>query len=153
MSTCEASCTQYSNTSPVRRGIGDQAARVRPEPGEQRQLLAAHQHVDRVDLDQPDAVEHAAEVTPVDTSLRPGIGEALAAANAIRRAAASETFSATTSSSVGDGDGDRVDDDVGAGSITAIGRDTLHRVDDLETLHDLPEVVVLRRQVERRSDH
>ena len=75
--TCEASCTQYSNSSPSVGGVGDQAARVRPEPGEQRQLLAAHQHVDRVDLDQPDPVEHPAQVAAVDPPRRAGIGEAL----------------------------------------------------------------------------
>ena len=36
------------------------------EPGEQGQLLAAHEHVDRVDLDQTDPVEHLAEVASID---------------------------------------------------------------------------------------
>ena len=58
-------------------GVVDQRARVRPEPGEQRQLLAAHQHVDRVDLDQTDAVEHPTQMAPVDASGRAWVGEAL----------------------------------------------------------------------------
>ena len=44
----------------VCRGVVDQRARVRPQPGEQRELLTAHEHVDRVDLDQTDPVEHLA---------------------------------------------------------------------------------------------
>ena len=47
------------------------------ESGEDRQLLRAHEHVDRVDLDQADAVEHAAQVPAVDAALRPGIGQPL----------------------------------------------------------------------------
>ena len=47
-------------------GVVDQRPRVRAEAGEQRQLLAANQHVDRVDLDQSDAVEHAPEMAPID---------------------------------------------------------------------------------------
>ena len=43
-------------------GVGDQRARMRAEPGEQRQLLAAGEHVDRVDLDQADVVEHPPQV-------------------------------------------------------------------------------------------
>ena len=62
-----------------RGGIGDERARVRAEPGEQRQLLAAHQHVDRVDLDQADPVEHAAQVPAIDPALRARVGEALRA--------------------------------------------------------------------------
>ncbi len=58
-------------------GVVDQRARVRAEPGEQRQLLAANQHVDRVDLDQSDPVEQASEVAPIDTPGRPPVGEAL----------------------------------------------------------------------------
>ncbi len=57
-------------------GVGDQRARVRAEPGEQRQFLAANEHVDRVDLDQPDRVEHAAKVAAV-TAGRARPGEAL----------------------------------------------------------------------------
>ena len=58
-------------------GVGDQRAGVRPEAGEQRQLLAAHEHVDGVDLDQADVVEHAAEVPAGDPAGRPRPGEAL----------------------------------------------------------------------------
>ena len=58
-------------------GIGDHGARVRAESGEQRQLLAAHQDVDRVDLDQTHPIEHAAEVTTIDAPLRARVGEAL----------------------------------------------------------------------------
>ena len=56
---------------------GSEVAPVRPEAGEQRQLLAAHEHVDRVDLDQADPVEHPADVAAVDAARRPRLGEAL----------------------------------------------------------------------------
>ena len=49
-------------------GVGEHRARVRAEAGEQRQLLAAHEHVHRVDLDHVDAVEHLAQVAAVDAS-------------------------------------------------------------------------------------
>ncbi len=56
---------------------GQQVAPVRPEPGEHRHLLAADEHVDRVDLDQTDAVEHPAGVTAVDAARRSRLAEAL----------------------------------------------------------------------------
>ena len=59
------------------RGVGDQRSRMRSEPGEQRQLLAAHEHVDRVDLDEPHPVDHPTEMTTVDAALRPRVVEAL----------------------------------------------------------------------------
>ena len=55
-------------------------------------------------------------------------------------------------SSVGDGDGDRVDDDIGPVDRRDRSRHAAWRR-QLETLHDLPEVVVLRRQTEHRWDH
>ena len=58
-------------------GVVDVGARVRAEAGEQRQLLAAHEHVDRVDLDHADAVEHTAEVATIDATGRARIGETL----------------------------------------------------------------------------
>ena len=69
----------------VVEGVGEHRAGVRSETGEQRQLLAAYEHVDGVDLDHADAVEHLAQVTAVDAaggrrSARPW------AATAIRRA-------------------------------------------------------------------
>jgi hypothetical protein len=59
--------------------VVDQRARMRAEPGEQRQLLAAHQHVDRVDLDEPHPVDDAAQVTPIDATGRARVGEPLRA--------------------------------------------------------------------------
>jgi hypothetical protein len=50
---------------------------VWPQPGEQRQLVAAHQHVHRVDLEQADPVEHPTQVAPVDAPGRAWVGEAL----------------------------------------------------------------------------
>ena len=63
----------------VGSGVVDQAARMRTQPGEQRQLLAAHQHVDRIDLDQTHPVERAAEVAAVDATRGATIAEALGA--------------------------------------------------------------------------
>lgn len=48
-----------------------------PEPGEERQFLRTTEHVHRVDLDQPDPIDHPASVASVG---RPGgapIGESL----------------------------------------------------------------------------
>ena len=56
---------------------GSSVARVGAEAREQRQLLGAHQHVDRVDLDQADAVEHPSHVAPVDPSGGAAVAEAL----------------------------------------------------------------------------
>ena len=61
----------------VARRVVDQRARVRTEPREQRQFLAAHEHVDRVDLQQPDPVEHPPQMPPVDATGRARIAEAL----------------------------------------------------------------------------
>jgi len=47
-------------------GVVDQRARVRSEASEQWQLLAAHQHVHRVDLDEAHPFESTAEVPTVD---------------------------------------------------------------------------------------
>ena len=58
-------------------GGRDQRAGVGAEPGEERELLAAHEHVHGVDLDQARAVEDATQVAPVDAALRTGIGETL----------------------------------------------------------------------------
>ena len=52
-------------------GVGDQRARVGAEAGEQRQLVAAHEHVDGVDLDEADVVEDAPEVLAGDPAGRP----------------------------------------------------------------------------------
>ncbi len=60
-----------------RHRVGDERARVRPEAGEQRQLVAAHEHVHRIDLDDADLVEHAPQVSAVDAAGGPRLGEAL----------------------------------------------------------------------------
>ena len=84
-------CAQYSNSSPAATASGMQGARVRPEPGEQRQLVAAHEHVHRVDLDEADLVEHPSQVSTVDAAGRARLGKALGgegrAARRIRRQA------------------------------------------------------------------
>ena len=67
-------------------GVGDQRAGVGAEPGEQGQFLAAHGDVDRVDLDQADVVEDAAQVLAGHPSTRPRAREPWAA-RAMRRAA------------------------------------------------------------------
>ncbi len=61
----------------VVEGGGEHRPGVRAEASEQRQLLAAHEHVHRVDLDDPDAAEHPAQVAPVDAPRRPALGQAL----------------------------------------------------------------------------
>ena len=50
---------------------------MRPEPREQRQLLAAHEHVDRVDLDEAHPVDDPTEMTAVDAARRPRVVETL----------------------------------------------------------------------------
>ena len=62
---------------PRPRRVGDERAWVRAETSEERQLLAAHENVDRVDLDQPDPVEHPSQVAAVDAADRTPIGETL----------------------------------------------------------------------------
>ena len=57
--------------------VGQQVARMRPESGEEGQLLTAHEHVDGVDLDDADAIEHLPHVAAVDPSGRARVGEAL----------------------------------------------------------------------------
>ena len=56
----------------VGRGLREQLAEMRSEPGEQRHLLAPDEDVDRVDLDDADLGEHAAEVAAIDASGRRG---------------------------------------------------------------------------------
>ena len=51
--------------------------RVGAEPGEQRQVVGPHQHVDRVDLEQPDPPQDPAHVAGVDPARRPPVGEPL----------------------------------------------------------------------------
>ena len=57
----------------------DEIAWMGSEPREERQFLAAHQHVDRVDLDETHVVEGAPEVAAIDATGRPGSREALSA--------------------------------------------------------------------------
>jgi len=52
------------------RRLRDQGARMWAQTREQWQFLAAHQHVDRVDLDEADPVEHAPRVAAVDPARR-----------------------------------------------------------------------------------
>jgi hypothetical protein len=47
----DATWPQYSNSSPASSIAGRRSRRMRAQPGEHRQLLAAHEHVDGVDLD------------------------------------------------------------------------------------------------------
>ena len=58
-------------------GLRQEVAGMGPEAGEEGQLLGPHQHVDGVDLDQPDPVEHAPQVAAIDPALRARVGEAL----------------------------------------------------------------------------
>ncbi len=60
-------------------GIVDQRPRVGTEAGEQRKLLAAHQHVDGVDLDDPHPIDDAAQMATIDAPGRPRIVESLGA--------------------------------------------------------------------------
>ena len=55
----DAACPQYSNSSalPAPGQPVEQLARVGPEAGEDRQVVRADQHVDRVDLEQPHPVD------------------------------------------------------------------------------------------------
>ncbi len=56
---------------------GQRLAVVGAEPGEEHQLVAAGDHVHRVDLHGGEAVEHPAEVAAVHPARRTGVGEAL----------------------------------------------------------------------------
>ena len=51
-------------------GIPDQRPRMHTETGKQDEFLAAGEHVDRVDLDQPSPIDQVAEVSTVDTAGR-----------------------------------------------------------------------------------
>jgi hypothetical protein len=44
---------------------------VRAESRVEREFLAAHEHIDRIDLDQPDVLEHPPKMPPVDPPRRP----------------------------------------------------------------------------------
>lgn len=59
------------------RRPGDEVARVRPEPCEERQFLAAGERVHRIDLDHPDRLEDRSQVADVDAAGRPRTGESL----------------------------------------------------------------------------
>jgi hypothetical protein len=59
------------------RGAVEQLGVVGPEPAEQRQVVRALEHVDGVDLDQPDAVEHPAQRPAVGRAAVAAVGEAL----------------------------------------------------------------------------
>ena len=61
----------------VRRRVTDQVAWMRPKPREKWQLLAAHEHVDGIDLDQADLSEHLAQVPAIDLASRPRISKSL----------------------------------------------------------------------------
>src|SRR6056297_124491 len=50
----------------VSGGVVDQGARVGTEPREEREFLASHQHVDRVDLDESHPVDDATQVPTID---------------------------------------------------------------------------------------
>ena len=56
---------------------GQRAAVVGAQPGEERQLVRSGEHVDRVDLHEPDPVEHPPEVPPVDAARWARVVEAL----------------------------------------------------------------------------
>jgi hypothetical protein len=72
-------------TRRVRAGRG-----VRAEPAEQRQVVAPDQHVDRVDLEEPDAAEHAAQRRESGVPGRRGVANPCAA-SATRRACAADS--------------------------------------------------------------
>ena len=84
----DASWPQYSNS---RRGArwaarSSSAVSYGPEPAEQRQVVRALEHVDRVDLEQPDALEHAPQRAPVRRAARARGSAKPCAASATRRA-------------------------------------------------------------------
>ena len=63
--------------SPAFGEIRERRTRIRPEPGEQRKLVRADEHVDRVDLQDVDAAERPADVAEIDPPRRRRIGESL----------------------------------------------------------------------------
>ena len=74
----DASWPQYSNS---RRGayqaaLSTSSSGIRPEPAEQRQVVAAGEHVDRVDLQQADLLQHAPQGVAAGPR-RAAVGEAL----------------------------------------------------------------------------
>ena len=75
----DASWPQYSNS---RRGraVGEpveELAAVGPEAAERRQVVGPLEHVDRVDLQQPDVLDHPAQVPAAGLGVGPRLGEAL----------------------------------------------------------------------------
>ena len=60
-----------------RSGIGDERPWMRSEAREQRQFLTAHEHIHRVDLDEPHVVELPPEVAAIDTAGGPRRGKTL----------------------------------------------------------------------------
>lgn len=58
-------------------GLSDQRPRMRAEARKQREFLAADQHVDRIDLDEANLIEHLAEMTAIDAARGSRIGETL----------------------------------------------------------------------------
>jgi hypothetical protein len=141
-------------------GVGDQRAGMWTESGEQWQFLAAHQNVDRIDLDEPDAVKHLAEMSAVDPTGRTSVIESLRAQRDSprlrkrefghrRSVAGGARHHLQHPESVGRfGDRDALDDDVGLRLIATAGGHVLHGVDDVETLDHLAEQAVLRRQAD-----
>ena len=124
----------------IGRGLRQQVPWMGTEAGEQRQFLGAHQDVHRVDLDEPHAIENPPQVTAIDPSVRsrrrrsPAPRERSAAPGRGRW-----RWGAVTPRSVGNVDGDGVDDDVLTGAVIAVGGHLLHGLDDVHPLDHLAE--------------
>ena len=74
----DATWPQYSNISPVALDVLlEQRPRVRAEPGEERELVRAGQHVDRVDLHHAQPVEDPRQMAAGDRPGRRRIDEPL----------------------------------------------------------------------------
>ena len=57
--------------------VVDQLPVVRSQPGKQRHVVRSHDHVDRIELKQPNSPEGATNVTYIDSTLGSGIGKSL----------------------------------------------------------------------------
>ena len=112
---------------------------MRPEAGEQRQLLAAHSTSPESDWDHSDPVEHATQVAAVDPPCRPGIGEALGAERETTRPGERELQRCHADGQSATAIVTELMTTSVFGRSPPLGRHALHLVDDLETLHHLTE--------------
>ena len=109
----------------------------------ERQFLAAHQYVHRIDLQHADVCEHRTKSTVIATAMQ--LPEALRGqGNPTCLPSGHLTIAGERHRLLRDGDGYRVDHDIGLGSIARACGNVLHGLDDVESLNHLAEQRILR---------